>query len=174
MTAGPLPHLTLVLGGARSGKSRFAEEFLAKAPGPWIYVATAQVLDDEMETRVANHKTRRGAAWRTVEAPLDLQAAITKFGEDAQPLLIDCLTLWLSNLMHAKRNIETEQERLIATLKDVDGPVVVVSNEVGFGIVPDNKLARAFRDAQGRLNQRMAEVADHVVLVAAGLPLVLK
>lgn len=174
MTSSPLPHLTLVLGGARSGKSRFAETFLASAPGPWIYMATAQALDDEMKARIAHHKTRRGAAWRTVEAPVELPEAITKYGEDAQPLLIDCLTLWLSNLMHANKNPEAEAERLIAALGALDGPVVVVSNEVGSSIVPDSKLARDFRDAQGRLNQRMAEVADHVVLVVAGLPLTLK
>jgi len=174
MSAGHLPRLTLVLGGARSGKSRYAEEILTKAPDPWIYLATAQALDSEMEARVADHKKRRGEKWRTVETPLDLPEAIVKHGAAAQPLLIDCLTLWLSNVLLATRNIAEESDRLVAALGEVDGPIVVVSNEVGSGIVPDNKLARAFRDAQGQLNQRVAAIADHVVLVAAGIPLTLK
>lgn len=174
MSAGPLPRLTLVLGGARSGKSRYAEEVLTKAPGPWIYLATAQVLDDEMLARIEHHRKRRGPDWRTVEAPLDLPAAIANHGQGGQPLLIDCLTLWLSNVLLAEMNIAAESERLVAALSAVEGPVVAVSNEVGSGIVPDNELARAFRDAQGQLNQRIAAVADHVVLVVAGLPLTLK
>ena len=174
MSAGPRPRLTLVLGGARSGKSRYGEGLLAKSPAPWIYIATAQALDGEMEVRIADHKRRRGANWRTVEAPLDLCEAIVKFGEDGQPLLIDCLSLWLSNVLLSRKDVAAESERVVAALGEVDGPVVLVSNEVGSGIVPDNKLARAFRDAQGQLNQRVAAIADHVVLVVAGLPLTLK
>ncbi|MCP4780009.1 MAG: bifunctional adenosylcobinamide kinase/adenosylcobinamide-phosphate guanylyltransferase [Hyphomicrobium sp.] len=174
MSAGYLPRLTLVLGGARSGKSRYAEEILTKAPDPWIYLATAQALDSEMEARVADHKKRRGEQWRTVEVPLDLPEAIEKHGAGAQPVLIDCLTLWLSNVLLATRDVVAESDRLVAALGEVDGPIVIVSNEVGSGIVPDNKLARAFRDAQGQLNQRVAAIADHVVLVTAGIPLTLK
>lgn len=173
-SAGFLPRLTLILGGARSGKSRYAEKILAKAPHPWIYLATAQALDSEMVARIADHKKCRGEKWRTVEAPLDLPEAIAKHGAGGQPLLIDCLTLWLSNLLLATRSVDAESDRLIAALGEVDGPVIVVSNEVGLGIVPDNQLARAFRDAQGQLNQRVAAIADHVVLVAAGLPLTIK
>ncbi len=174
ISAGHLPRLTLILGGARSGKSRYAEEILTKAPHPWIYIATAQALDNEMEARVTDHKKRRGEKWRTVEAPLDLPEAIANHGAGGQPLLIDCLTLWLSNLLLATRNVAEESDRLLAALGEADGPTVVVSNEVGSGIVPDNQLARAFRDAQGQLNQRVATIADRVVLVAAGLPLTLK
>ena len=140
---------------------------------PWIYVATAQAGDDEMSARIAEHRSRRDGSWRTVEAPLDLPAAIAAHGSKGA-VLIDCLTLWLSNVMLAGRDLTTEQQRLIAALRHADGPVIVVSNEVGFGIVPDNALAREFRDAQGRLNMQVAAIADRAVLIAAGLPLTLK
>src|SRR5262249_6106714 len=147
--------MTLVLGGARSGKSRYAEVLIAACPPPWVYVATAEPLDDEMRARIAEHRARRGGDWRTVEAPRDLAGALETNSAGAA-MLVDCLTLWLSNLMLAGADIEVESARLEAALAQAKGPVVLVSNEVGFGIVPDNALARRFRDAQGRLNQRIA------------------
>jgi adenosylcobinamide kinase/adenosylcobinamide-phosphate guanylyltransferase len=163
--------LTLVLGGARSGKSRYAEACVTRQPAPWTYVATAEPLDEEMRQRIAHHRARRGAGWSAIEAPLALAEAIEG---PKGPVLVDCLTLWLSNLMHAGKEIAREEARLLAVLKDAPSPIVLVSNEVGLGIVPDNRLARDFRDAQGWLNQRIAEIADRVVFVAAGLPLILK
>ena len=141
---------------------------------PWVYIATAQAHDEEMSARIAEHRQRRDGKWRTLEAPLDLPGAIAAHGNDGQAVLIDCLTLWLSNVMLAGQNLMAEQQRLITALSNTDGPVVVVSNEVGFGIVPDNALAREFRDAQGRLNMQVAAIADRAVLIAAGLPLILK
>jgi adenosylcobinamide kinase / adenosylcobinamide-phosphate guanylyltransferase len=167
------PRLTLVLGGARSGKSRHAEELVTATPAPWVYVATAEPFDDEMKARIAEHRVRRGETWRTVEAPLDLAGAIESTPPGAT-VLVDCLTLWLNNLMYKKRDIDTETACLEATLAARRGPVVLVSNEVGSGIVPDNAEARRFRDLQGRLNQRIAARADHVVLLVAGLPMVVK
>ncbi len=166
-----LPRLTFVLGGARSGKSRYAEQLLMQAPPPWTYVATAEAFDDEMRERIAHHRDRRDERWQTRDVPLELPAAIAELRD---PALIDCLTLWLSNVMLAGRDVESESERLVASLADAKGPLVVVSNEVGLGLVPETPLGRAFRDAQGRLNQRVAAVADRVVLMAAGLPLDLK
>jgi adenosylcobinamide kinase/adenosylcobinamide-phosphate guanylyltransferase len=163
--------LTLVLGGARSGKSRHAESLITAGPPPWVYVATAEPLDDEMTARIAAHRARRGAGWCDVEAPRELAAALAGIHDAA---LVDCLTLWLSNLMLADADIEAEAVRLESALASMAAPVVLVSNEVGFGIVPDNPLARRFRDAQGRLNQRIAARADRVVLMVAGLPLVVK
>ena len=168
-----LSHLTLVLGGARSGKSCYAETIVAAHPPPWIYVATAEPLDDEMKGRIAAHRARRGAAWRVVEAPRDIASAIACAPAGAA-VLVDCLTLWLSNLVLADADIDAESDRLDDALAQASGPVVLVSNEVGSGIVPNNALARRFRDAQGRLNQRIAVRADRVVLMVAGLPLVVK
>jgi adenosyl cobinamide kinase/adenosyl cobinamide phosphate guanylyltransferase len=168
-----IPALTLVLGGARSGKSRYAESLVAALPPPWIYVATAQAGDAEMAERIAAHRARRGANWRTVEAPCDLAAALTD-AEDRLPVIVDCLTLWLSNRMLAGADIDAETAQLETALAGRRAPVVLVSNEVGLGIVPDNALARRFRDLQGRLNQRMAARAGRVVLMVAGLPLVVK
>ena len=163
--------LTLVLGGARSGKSRYAEGLVTALPPPWIYVATAEARDDEMTKRIALHQTRRGSGWRTMEAPRDLIAALAACGD--APVLVDCLTLWLSNLLLANADIDGEIERLEKALIR-PAPVVAVANEVGFGIVPDNALTRRFRDIQGGLNQRLAARAGRVVLVVAGLPLVVK
>lgn len=165
--------LTLVLGGARSGKSRYAEELIMALPAPWTYVATAQALDDEMTARIGEHRGRRGPRWRAIEAPLDLARAIAAAPAPA-PVLVDCLTLWLSNLMLADRDIDAEIARLEQALAAHTAPVVLVSNEVGFAIVPDNALSRRFRDHQGRLNQRIAAQADRVILVVAGLPMFLK
>jgi adenosylcobinamide kinase/adenosylcobinamide-phosphate guanylyltransferase len=161
-----------VLGGARSGKSRYAERLIGALPPPWIYLATAQPLDDEMTARIAAHRARRGAGWTTIEAPCDLAEAVAAHGRS--PILIDCLTLWLSNLMLADADIAAETERLERALGERAGPVAMVANEVGSGIVPDNALARRFRDQQGLLNQRMAALADGVVLMGAGLPRVVK
>jgi adenosylcobinamide kinase/adenosylcobinamide-phosphate guanylyltransferase len=144
------------------------------APPPWLYIATAQVFDEEMRVRIKEHRQRRDARWQTIEAPLDLANPIANLAQGTGAVLVDCLTLWLSNILIGKRNIEGECERLLAELETAAGPVVVVANEVGLGLVPDNRLGREFRDAQGRLNQRVAGIADHVVLVAAGLPLTLK
>jgi adenosylcobinamide kinase/adenosylcobinamide-phosphate guanylyltransferase len=164
--------LTLVLGGARSGKSRYAETIITAVPPPWIYVATAQALDAEMAARIDAHRARRGAGWMTVEAPRDLAAALAAHAK--APILVDCLTLWLSNLMMADAKIDAELDRLEQALAETAAPVVLVANEVGSGIVPDNALARRFRDLQGWLNQRIAAQADHVVLIVAGLPLFVK
>jgi adenosylcobinamide kinase/adenosylcobinamide-phosphate guanylyltransferase len=165
-------NLTLVLGGARSGKSRYAEGLIAALPPPWAYVATAQAGDEEMAGRIAAHRSRRDANWRTVEAPRDLAAALAAGA--TMPILVDCLTLWLSNLMLAEANVETEIERLESALAAAAKPVVLVANEVGSGIVPEFPLGRQFRDWQGLLNQRIAARADRVVLMVAGLPLALK
>jgi adenosylcobinamide kinase / adenosylcobinamide-phosphate guanylyltransferase len=164
--------LTLVIGGARSGKSRYAESLVTALPPPWIYAATGQGRDAEMAARIGAHRARRGAGWSTVEVPLDLAAALTSHG--TTPVLVECLTLWLSNLMMADAQLEQEFDCLVQALAKVAAPVVMVANEVGSGIVPDNALARRFRDLQGSLNQRIAALADQVVLVVAGLPLFLK
>jgi adenosylcobinamide kinase/adenosylcobinamide-phosphate guanylyltransferase len=162
--------LTLVLGGARSGKSRHAEQ-LAMASGlvP-VYVATAQAQDDEMARRIAAHRARRGPAWRTVEEPLDLVGTLRSECARERIVLVDCLTLWLSNLMVAGRMVEAESARLLEALRGLPGLVVLVSNEVGQGIVPDNVMARQFVDHAGFLHQGIAEQAGAVVLMTAGLP----
>ena len=167
----PLPNLTLVLGGARSGKSRYAEELIARTEPPWTYVATAEAHDEEMRQRIAHHQARRQGGWETLDAPFELAGTIAAL---KAPALIDCLTLWLSNVMLAGRDIEEETARLLQAMRHTPVPLVAVSNEVGMGLVPETPLGRAFRDAQGRLNQRVAAVADRVVFVAAGLPLNLK
>jgi adenosylcobinamide kinase/adenosylcobinamide-phosphate guanylyltransferase len=165
--------LTLVLGGARSGKSRYAEWLIATYPPPWIYVATAEARDDEMAERIAAHRARRAAEWQTVEAPHDLASALAAAPAGAA-VLVDCLTLWLSNLMEAGSDIEDQTARLHEALAGRSGPVVLVSNEVGLGIVPDNALARRFRDLQGTLNQRLASQAARVVMMVAGVPIAVK
>lgn len=164
--------LTLVLGGARSGKSRHAESLIAALPAPWIYIATAEAGDDEMTARIAAHRARRGAIWRTIEAPRDLAAALA--ASPSMPVLVDCMTLWLSNLLLAGADIDKEIERLEKALAAAAAPVVLVANELGSGIVPDHALGRQFRDLQGMLNQRIAARADRVVLMVAGLPLAVK
>ena len=164
------PH-GLILGGARSGKTRLALARVA-AQGPQrLYIATAEALDAEMAARIARHRAERGPGWETAEIPLDLPAAIAAA---RVPVLADCLTLWLSNLMHAGRDPEAETAALLAALAEAPVPVTLVSNEVGLGIVPETALGRAFRDAQGRLNQAVAAAVPQVTFAAAGLPLTLK
>ena len=163
----------LVLGGARSGKSRHAQA-LAEATGlRRTYLATAEARDEEMAARIAQHQAERGAGWQTLEAPLDMPNALGTVA-DNDVVLVDCLTLWLTNVMLGDRDVEKEMEALVAALVAAPQPVILVSNEVGLGLVPETPLGRAFRDAQGRLNQRMAEEVAEVRFVAAGLPLVLK
>lgn len=172
---GPLPPVTLVLGGARSGKSALAEAMvLNAAEGAPVYIATAEALDGEMAERIARHRADRGPHWRTVEAPLDLADALARECRADRAVLVDCLTLWVTNLMMAGRDIEAEGARLVETLGRLAGPVVLVSNEVGLGIVPDNAMARDYRDAAGRLNQAIAAAATRAMFVVAGLPLILK
>jgi adenosylcobinamide kinase / adenosylcobinamide-phosphate guanylyltransferase len=165
--------LTLVLGGARSGKSRYAEWLIETYPPPWIYVATAEAKDDEMAERIATHQARRRSDWQTVEAPHSLIEALTA-APAGSAVLVDCLTLWLSNLMEQDSDIEAETAALKETLSDRTGPTVLVSNEVGLGIVPDNALARRFRDLQGTLNRELAARAARVVMMVAGVPVPVK
>ena len=164
--------VSLVLGGARSGKSRFAEGLAKGFEGPRTYVATAEPFDAEMRQRIATHKEQRsGDGWATVEAPLDPAAAIRA----ARGLvLLDCVTVWLGNLMHHERDIRSAVSDLSHALRESPARIVMVSNEVGLSIVPENAMARRFRDEQGFANQRLAEVADEVYFIAAGLPLKLK
>jgi len=163
--------LILVTGGARSGKSRIAESRALALGTSATYIATAEAQDAEMAARIAAHQARRGAEWITVNAPLDLAGALDA---TVGVRLVDCLTLWLTNVMLAGRDLAAETARLLAALSRAPSPVVLVTNEVGAGIVPDNALARAFRDAAGVLNQQVAELAGEVILVACGLPLTLK
>lgn len=168
-----LQRLTFVLGGAASGKSYFAEQLVIATEKPKIYIATAQAFDQEMQKKIAQHQVQRGPNWVTHEAPIDL--ASTVLGCDADTIvLIDCLTLWLTNVLLAERDVDADIDQLLNSLASALCPIVVVSNEVGQGIVPDNALSRRFRALQGRLNQRVATQADTVVGVMAGLPFVLK
>lgn len=165
---------TLVVGGARSGKSAHAELLvLGSELAPW-YIATATAEDTEMAERIAHHRARRGQGWTTIEEPLDLVAALDRTAAPDRAVLVDCLTLWLSNLIFAGRDIGREIAGLCEALPRLGGPTVLVSNEVGMGLVPETPLGRSFRDAQGRLNQAVAAAVPGVVFVAVGLPLVLK
>ncbi|MDT8344828.1 MAG: bifunctional adenosylcobinamide kinase/adenosylcobinamide-phosphate guanylyltransferase [Thermohalobaculum sp.] len=164
--------ISIILGGARSGKS--ARALTLAAHPPHVFIATAEALDTEMAARIARHRAERGESWRVVEEPLELADAVRAHAAEGATLLIDCLTLWLSNLMHHGREPGAETARLIAAMDLAPGRVVLVSNEIGLGLSPMNELGRAFRDEQGRLNQRIAAVADHVEFVAAGLPITLK
>ena len=165
--------VTLVLGGARSGKSAFAEK-LAEEHRMCVYLATAESIDEEMGRRIEAHRARRGDGWRTVEIPLDLPEAIRRESSPEVCLLVDCLTVWLGNLMHHGRCVDAARTALLESLAGAPGPVVLVANEVGLGIVPDNEMARAFRDHAGRLNQAVARVARTVYFVAAGISMTLK
>ena len=170
----PLPPTTLVLGGARSGKSAHAEALVLGSGLKPVYVATAQALDQEMGERIRHHRQRRGAVWLTIEEPLELAAVLAAEARPDRAVLVDCLTLWLTNVLLAGRDAQAEGDRLLAALAAPAGPVVLVSNEVGLGIVPLDALSRAFVDHAGRLHQRLGAVAGWVRFVAAGLPLDLK
>ena len=165
--------LTLVIGGARSGKSRHAETLVGQYASPHAYIATAQAFDDEMRARIDEHRARRSADWQTIDAPFELVSALNGV-PDRQTVLIDCLTLWLTNVMLAERDVDQESRELANVLAKPRGPWFVVSNEVGLGIVPDNPLGRRFRDAAGRLNQMVAERASSVIFMVAGLPMKVK
>jgi adenosylcobinamide kinase / adenosylcobinamide-phosphate guanylyltransferase len=164
----------LILGGARSGKTRMALARADESGLTKIYVATAAAWDAEMRERIALHKAERGAEWTTIEEQRALAAVITEQARPGAIILIDCLTLWLTNILLAEEDCDARIDQLAGAMAMVAGPIILVSNEVGLGIVPDNALARRFRDLQGRLNQRMAAVCDDVIFVAAGLPLTLK
>lgn len=173
MTNASLPQFSLVIGGAGSGKSAHAERLLTDTGRPLLYIATGQAYDEEMLRKIELHQDRRGAVWRTIEAPLDVPAALARAHPD-EAVLLDCATLWLTNHIFAESDLDAEDARLITAITTCPAPVVVVTNEVGAGIVPENALARRFRNAQGALNQRLAAAADSVTAVMAGLPLVLK
>ncbi|WP_145109949.1 bifunctional adenosylcobinamide kinase/adenosylcobinamide-phosphate guanylyltransferase [Cereibacter sediminicola] len=168
-----LPPLTLVLGGARSGKSRMAERLVIGSGRPRFYLATAEAWDDEMRERISAHRRDRGDGWQTVEEPRDLSPVLSRMPPEAC-VLLDCATLWLTNHLLADSDLDAAIASLLHALDACPAPVVVVSNEVGWSIVPENSLARRFRDEQGRLNQRLAAQADLVVAAMAGLPMVLK
>ena len=188
-----MSRITFILGGARSGKSRYAETLAQKHRGAKTYIATAEAIDDEMHERIARHRQQRGEGWNTIEAPIDLVSAFHNPSFRRKPestvamgpgfrrgdgtgefILIDCITVWIGNLMHHGRDVRAEVAALCEALKKTKAQAVIVSNEVGLSIVPENALARAFRDEQGLANQRLAEIADEVVFIAAGLPVILK
>ncbi len=166
--------ITLVLGGARSGKSNFAESLARKTSFKRFYLATSQAFDHEMEDRIAKHQTSRGGDWQTIEEPLDIVHILEKEAASDRVILVDCLTLWISNLMMAEKDLEKAFSLLCQGLETLKGPVIFVSNEVGQGIVPDNKMARDFRDHAGQLHQRIAAAANNVYFITAGLPQKLK
>lgn len=168
-----LSNFTFVLGGAASGKSLYAESLVTGTGAPRVYIATGEAWDEEMRAKIAAHVDQRGPGWRTIEAPLDLAPALASVSQD-EVALLDCATMWMSNQMLAENDLETETARLLEALVACKGKVVVVSNEVGMGIVPENALARRFRDAAGLLNQRVAEVSDEVILCVAGCGLKVK
>lgn len=168
-----LPNLTLVLGGAASGKSVWAENLLLSSGLDPVYLATSRCQDSEIKLRIDAHKSRRSDVWTDFEADLCLGPVLSELG-NGQSVLIDCATMWLSNQMLDSRDLDAEQTRLLGNIATCAAPVVIVSNELGHGIVPDNALARRFRDAQGRLNMALAAQADLAVMVVAGLPVVLK
>jgi len=164
----------LILGGARSGKSKFAEDLVLKSDLKPIYLATGRASDDEMVERIERHQSRRGGEWQTVEEPLALVDALSHAAVPGRIILVDCLTLWITNLMMAEANVDKEVDGLIRYLSDAKTPTVLVSNEVGQGIVPMNKMAREFVDLSGLAHQRLASVANHVYFVTAGIPNKLK
>lgn len=168
-----LPELTIILGGAASGKSAYAETLVFNTGRPKVYLATAQAYDAEMKDKISEHRAMRGTGWTTIEAPLDIATPLAAQSEDAV-VLLDCATMWLSNVLLDGRDIKAACDEFVAATRAAPCPVVVVTNEVGFGIVPDNAMARQFRNAQGRLNQQLAAQADSVIAIMAGLPLVLK
>lgn len=174
--------ITLITGGTRSGKSRFAEQLAQQYGGPLCYLATAQALDCEMDERITRHRARRGSDWQTVEEPLALPQALARLDGSYRVILVDCVTLWLTNLLLLGERTDTEREelllgdvqRLAATLRDMQTPVILVTNEVGMGIVPEHPLGRLFRDLAGQANQILAAVSHEVYAVISGIPLKLK
>ena len=170
----PRHRRVLVLGGARSGKSRLAPQLAEQASALRTSLAHAPAFDDEMRERIALHRQERDGSWQTVDAALDLPEAIQAQTGPGKAVLVDCLTLWLSNIVLAERDPVREAERLLHAVREAQGPLILVSNEVGHGIVPSTPLGRSFRDEQGRLNQRIAEACDAAVFVAAGCPILLK
>lgn len=168
-----MAHL-LILGGQRSGKSRYGEAIVQASGKAPVYIATATAGDDEMRARIAAHRAGRGGDWLTIEEPLELAAALGGAARPGRALLVDCLTLWLSNLLAAERPLEAAFEGLTEALGDSACPVALVSNEVGSGIIPGNALARRYADALGILNQRVAAAVDQVVLMTAGQPMLIK
>ena len=167
------PRISLVLGGASSGKSAFAERLVLSDHRTPVYLATSQAFDAEMGAKIEAHKQARDDSWHTIEEPFKAAKTLATLTQD-QVVLIDCLTLWLTNHMLADHDLGVETDQLVKALNACAAPVVLVSNEIGQGVVPDTELARRFRDAQGKLNQTIAAQADLVVAVMAGLPLVLK
>ena len=165
--------LTLVLGGARSGKSNHALKLATKCPPPWVFIATAEPLDAEMENRIRHHRDERGEGWITIEAPIDLATAIDEAPVDAA-IVIDCLTLWLSNLMLGDHDVDHEVARFDAALEARGMATIAVANEVGLGIIPETPLGRAFRDRAGWLNQHLASRAGKVIFMVAGVPVAVK
>ncbi len=166
--------LTLILGGARSGKSSYAEQLAQKSGLAPVYLATAEPHNSEMHERIKAHQQRRPAHWSTLEEPIAIVEALKKASTENSIVLLDCLTLWLSNLFASEHDANGHIVGLLSVLQTLPGPVIIVSNEVGLGIVPENALARAFRDVHGALNQKIASQADLVIFMAAGLPLVIK
>jgi adenosylcobinamide kinase/adenosylcobinamide-phosphate guanylyltransferase len=168
--------IILITGGARSGKSRYAEQRVGEMGGRRLYVATAEANDEEMAQRIAEHRKRRGSQWRTIEEPLELTQALLAERGKTDCALVDCLTLWISNLLirrdeeHAAKKVQ----ELIQKLPQLDFHLVLVTNEVGWGIVPDHPLARKFRDLAGWTNQRVAQAANEVILMVAGMPIIAK
>ncbi|WP_419901237.1 bifunctional adenosylcobinamide kinase/adenosylcobinamide-phosphate guanylyltransferase [Kiloniella sp.] len=170
---GSLSH-RFVLGGARSGKSSYAEQLVENQSGDCLYVATATVWDAEMEDRIDEHRSRRGGRWTTYEEPLELVRCLKNIARPDATILVDCLTLWVTNLMMEGRDPDVEGAQLVASLTELDSPVVLVSNEVGLGIVPMDKMSRDFRDYAGRLHQRLAAVVPSVTFMVSGLPMQVK
>ena len=166
--------ITYICGGARSGKSRYALEQVNARDGRKVFVATAEAIDPEMSARIERHRAERDDEWLTIEAPLDLVTAITDHGADDAVLLIDCLTLWVGNLMHHKQSVRVHGDELLDALRACRSDVLLVANEVGLGIVPATAMARDFRDEAGWLNQAVAALADEAVMMLSGLPLRLK
>jgi adenosylcobinamide kinase / adenosylcobinamide-phosphate guanylyltransferase len=169
-----LPRSLLVLGGARSGKSRYALELAENSGKTPVLIATAAAGDDEMAERIAKHRAERKPHWQVIEEEIDLAGALLREARQDHIVVVDCLTLWLTNLMLKGADVEAAGENLVRTLDVLEAPVIFVSNEVGLGIVPENTLARRFRDAQGTLNRELASACEAVVFIAAGLPLRLK
>ena len=170
--------LTLITGPARSGKTRLAVQWALTFPSPRTYIATAQGLDAEMADRIRRHQEERGAAFQTVEEPLFLSTRLEEVRHPCSVVVVDCLTLWVSNLLGAVekggREIQNQMDEFLNVLKNNQTPVILIGNEVGWGIVPENALARNFRDLSGRLQQEIAQIADQVILMVAGIPLVVK